>query len=335
MSWASLTTPAPILHRSGMRSRSGSDITITTILTGLADPDISLGMARRPRVFAPGLLYHVIVRGNQGRKTFRFDDDYRAYLDRLERYRVKFRVRIYAYCLMPNHVHLLLESGSAPLSKFMQGLQQSYTQYFNRSYRKVGHLFQGRYKAIICDEDKYLLTLVRYIHLNPVRAGLAKRPEGYIYSGHRSYLIHGPARIIEARPILDLLGGKKAYERFVLDGMSEDHNEDYYAVEDQRFLGEEGFGEEISREAGEKEQRKRKKSIETDFRDIAKRLDTMPELLRGNDRRWEISAKRAQAVAELVREQGHRVSDVAKFLQRDQANISMMLSRASARERNY
>jgi REP element-mobilizing transposase RayT len=304
-------------------------------LTGLADPDISLGMARRPRVFAPGLLYHVIVRGNQGRKTFRFDDDYRAYLDRLERYRVKFRVRIYAYCLMPNHVHLLLESGSAPLSKFMQGLQQSYTQYFNRSYRKVGHLFQGRYKAIICDEDKYLLTLVRYIHLNPVRAGLAKRPEGYIYSGHRSYLIHGPARIIEARPILDLLGGKKAYERFVLDGMSEDHNEDYYAVEDQRFLGEEGFGEEISREAGEKEQRKRKKSIETDFRDIAKRLDTMPELLRGNDRRWEISAKRAQAVAELVREQGHRVSDVAKFLQRDQANISMMLSRASARERNY
>jgi REP element-mobilizing transposase RayT len=304
-------------------------------LTGLADPDISLGMARRPRVFAPGLLYHVIVRGNQGRKTFRFDDDYRAYLDRLERYRVKFRVRIYAYCLMPNHVHLLLESGSAPLGKFMQGLQQSYTQYFNRSYRKVGHLFQGRYKAIICDEDKYLLTLVRYIHLNPVRAGLAKRPEGYIYSGHRSYLIHGPARIIEARPILDLLGGKKAYERFVLDGMSEDHNEDYYAVEDQRFLGEEGFGEEISREAGEKEQRKRKKSIETDFRDIAKRLDTMPELLRGNDRRWEISAKRAQAVAELVREQGHRVSDVAKFLQRDQANISMMLSRASARERNY
>jgi hypothetical protein len=148
-------------------------------------------------------------------------------------------------------------------------------------------------------------------------------------------LIHGPARVIEARPILDLLGGKKAYERFVLDGMSEDHNEDYYAVEDQRFLGEEGFGEEISREAGEKEQRKRKKSIETDFRDIAKRLDTMPELLRGNDRRWEISAKRAQAVAELVREQGHRVSDVAKFLQRDQANISMMLSRASARERNY
>ena len=291
-------------------------------------------MARRPRVFAPGLLYHVIVRGNQRRKTFRCDDDYKAYLDRLQDYRAKFHLRVYAYCLMPNHVHLLLESGSAPLGKFMQGLQQSYTQYFNRSYRKVGHLFQGRYKAIICDKDKYLLALLRYIHLNPVRAGLAKRPEGYVHSGHRSYLTDGAAKLIDARPILELLGGKKAYERFVLDGISEDHNEEYYAVEDQRFLGEQGFGEEISREAGEKEQRKGKKSIETDFKEIAKRLDTTPELLRGSDRRWEISAKRAKAVAELVREQGHSVSEVANFLRRDQANISMMLLRASARERN-
>ena len=229
-------------------------------------------------------------------------------------------------------MHLLVESGSAPLGKFMQGLQQSYTQYFNRSYRKVGHLFQGRYKAIICDKDKYLLALLRYIHLNPVRAGLAKRPEWYPYSGHRSYLTSGTAKIIDTRPILELLGGKKAYERFVLDSMSEDHNEEYYAVEDQRFLGEEGFGEEISRQAGEKEQPERRKSIETDFKRIAKELDTTPEVLRGNDRRWEISAKRAKAVAALVRDHGHRVSEVAKFLRRDQANISMMLLRASARK---
>jgi len=312
----------------------GSDITITTILTHRATFDTSVAVARRPRVFAPGLLYHVIVRGNQRRKTFRCDDDYKAYLDRLERYRAKFHLRIYAYCLMPNHVHLLLESGSAPLGKFMQGVQQSYTQYFNRSYRKVGHLFQGRYKAIICDKEKYLLALLRYIHLNPVRAGLAKRPEGYVYSGHRSYLIRGTAKVIDARPILELLGGKKAYERLVLDGISEDHNGEYYAVEDQRFLGEEGFGEEISRQAGETDQRKGMKSMETDFKEIAKNLDTTAELLRGSDRRWEISAKRAKAVAALVREQGHSVSEVAKFLRRDQANISMMLLRASAGERD-
>jgi REP element-mobilizing transposase RayT len=173
-------------------------------------------MARRPRVFAAGLLYHVIVRGNQRRKTFGHDDDYRAYLDRLEKYRTQCQVRIYAYCLMPNHVHLLVETGSPPLAKFMQGVQQSYTQYFNRRYRKVGHLFQGRYRAIICDRDKYLLALVRYIHLNAVRAKLASRPERYRYSGHNSYLTDGTAKIVETTPVLKLMGGKKGYERFVL-----------------------------------------------------------------------------------------------------------------------
>jgi len=288
-------------------------------------------MARRPRVFAPGLLYHVIVRGNQRRKTFRRDEDYQGYLDRLEKYRARFRVRIYAYCLMPNHVHLLLETGTTPLAKFMQGVQQSYTQYFNRSYRKIGHLFQGRYKAIICDRDKYLLSLVRYIHLNPVRAGLSKRPEGYCYSGHKGYLMNGTAKIIEAGPILGLLGGKKAYERFVLEGISESHNGAYYAVEDQRFLGEEGFGEQLSGAAGEKEERQSKKPIETIIKEVAKRLGTTGEELKGKDRRWGVARKRAKAVAILVRHYGYRVTEVARGLGRDQANVSLMLSRLAAR----
>jgi len=289
-------------------------------------------MARRPRVFAPGLLYHVIVRGNQRRKTFRCGDDYKAYLDRLEKYRAKCHVRIYAYCLMPNHVHLLVETGSIPLAKFMQGVQQSYTQHFNRSYRKVGHLFQGRYKAIICDRDKYLLALIRYIHLNPVRAKLATGPQRYAYSGHSSYLTGGTAKIVEVAPILKLLGGKKAYERFVLEGMEESHNDEYYAVADQRFLGEEGFGEEIGRGAERNEERRANKPIETTFKEIARRVETTPELLRGRDRRWDISKKRAEAVALLVREHGYAVGEVAKWLGRDQANISTMLARFWVRQ---
>ena len=289
-------------------------------------------MARRPRVFAAGLLYHVIVRGNQRRKTFRHDDDYRAYLDRLDKYRAQCHVRIYAFCLMPNHVHLLVETGSIPLAKFMQGVQQSYTQYFNLRYRKVGHLFQGRYKAIICERDKYLLALIRYIHLNPVRAKLASRPQQYRYSGHNSYLRNGIDKIVEATPILRLIGGKKAYERFVLEGMGEEHNEAYYAVEDQRFLGEDGFGEEISREAEEISEPKRKKPIDAVIKEIARRVQAPPELLRSKDRRWDISAQRAEAVALLVREYGYGVSEVAKYLGRDQANVSTMLSRLSARQ---
>jgi len=124
-------------------------------------------MARKPRLFAPGILYHVIVRGNQRQKTFAKDRDYQVYLEKLAQYRKRYGVTIYAYCLMPNHVHLLLECSGSPLGKFMQGLQQSYTQYYNRTYHKVGHLFQGRYQAILCQKDAYLLELVRYIHLNP------------------------------------------------------------------------------------------------------------------------------------------------------------------------
>ena len=145
-------------------------------------------MARRRRLFAPGLLYHVIVRGNQRRKTFLSDTDYGAYLERLGRYRRRYDHTVHAYCLMPNHVHLLIESSREPLAKFMQGLQQSYSQYFNLYHRKFGHVFQGRYKAIVCDKDEYLLQLIRYIHLNPVRAGMVKEPETYLYSGHRAYL---------------------------------------------------------------------------------------------------------------------------------------------------
>lgn len=118
-------------------------------------------MARRPRVFAPGILYHVIVRGNHRHTTFQNGRDYQTYLEWLARYRRQFGITVYTYCLMPNHLHLLVETGSQPLSRFMQGLQQSYTQYFNRKHHKVGHLFQGRYNAIICDKAAYLLSLVR------------------------------------------------------------------------------------------------------------------------------------------------------------------------------
>jgi REP-associated tyrosine transposase len=158
-------------------------------------------MARRPRVFAPGILYHVIVRGNHRQKTFQNGRDYQTYLERLARYRRQFGINVYAYCLMPNHVHLLVETGSQPLSRFMQGLQQSYTQYFNRKHHKVGHLFQGRYKAIICDKDEYLLSLVRYIHLNPIRANIVQKFDEYPYSGHHNYLEGRASEILADRKL--------------------------------------------------------------------------------------------------------------------------------------
>ena len=218
-------------------------------------------MARRPRLFAPGLLYHVIVRGNQRRKTFLNETDYNAYLERLGRYRTKYGHTIHAYCLMPNHVHLLVESSNQPLAKFMQGLQQSYSQYFNLRHHKIGHVFQGRYKAIVCQKDQYLLQLIRYIHLNPVRAGMVKEPEQFSFSGHRAYVDAKATEVINPRKALGLMGGKARYRAFIRDSMKQGHKEEYYEVEDQRFLGGEGFGEKLQDQQEEPRAKKRRSGV--------------------------------------------------------------------------
>src|SRR5438132_13088565 len=112
-------------------------------------------MPRKPRVEYSGAFYHVITRGNQRQKLFRDDKDREFYLARLEQYRKRYGFTIYAYVLMSNHVHLLIETGKTRLSKIMQGLQFSYTRYVNRRYRKIGDLFQGRYRARSCERDEY------------------------------------------------------------------------------------------------------------------------------------------------------------------------------------
>lgn len=290
-------------------------------------------MARRPRLFAPGLLYHVIVRGNQRQKTFVTDRDYQAYLERLAKYRKAYRVTVHAYCLMPNHVHLLLECSDVPLSRFMQGLQQSYTQYFNRVHRKVGHLFQGRYKAIICDRDEYLLELVRYIHLNPVRSKLVKRPEGYRYSGHKVHWEGKGTEVMEPGLVLKMLGGRQGYRRFVLDGLGGGHKGEYYEVEEQRFLGGEEFVEKVRGEVeGEGERgRVRRASLRDVVEELAKRVKISPEVLRGPERSWRVSRARGLVAYVLARRMGFAVKDVAAHLGRDQTSISTLLIRFAQR----
>ena len=284
-------------------------------------------MARRPRLFAPALLYHVIVRGNQRQKTFLSDQDYQAYLARLAKYRKKYDYSLYAYCLMPNHVHLLLESSDQPLAKFMQGLQQSYSQYFNLRHRKVGHVFQGRYKAIICEKDEYLLELIRYIHLNPVRAEMVKRPEQYRYSGHRVYLDGKRTDVLDPTRVLGLFGSNGAYRRFVLDGLGEGHKEEYYEVEDQRFLGAEGFGDKIQGKLGDGQKVTNRKSIEVVLKQLAQSLEIGIELLKGPDRSWAVSKARTMIAYVLVRRLGYGIGEVAAYLRRDMATVGTLVAR--------
>src|SRR5919109_5372563 len=179
--------------------------------------------ADKPRVEYAGAFYHVIVRGNQRQVIFRSDADRRYYLERLEQYRQRYGFKMYAYVLMSNHVHMLLETGNVPLSKIMQGLQLKYTGYYNRRYKKVGHLFQGRYKAILCDRQAYLLELVRYLHLNPGRMRAPMDPWRYRWSSHGAYLGKDNLVGIETAPVLGEFAksvgkGRLGYRKFLAGG---------------------------------------------------------------------------------------------------------------------
>ena len=144
-------------------------------------------MARKPRIHFPGAFYHVILRGNAGDPVFFGDSDrYRLYLI-LQSAVEKFGCRIHGYCLMTNHLHLVIQAGETPLSRFMQYVSLRYTKWINLTRGRTGHVFQGRYKALLIDADTYLLELIRYVHLNPVRAGAAPTADSWPWSGHRAY----------------------------------------------------------------------------------------------------------------------------------------------------
>ncbi len=213
-------------------------------------------MPRKPRIEISGGLYHVIARGNNRRKIFRSHDDYIKFTATLESQKAKLPFFLYAYCLMPNHVHLLIEMQDDPLSQIMQRVLTTYSQYHNRRYKKIGHLFEGRYKSILCQTDRYLGELVRYIHLNPVRARIVKRPEDYQYSGHRAYLGLDKTGLVDTEPVLRHFGGSRkraveSYIQFVESSLAEQSQDQYYRAAEGRLLGSEEFLEEIRHRIGD------------------------------------------------------------------------------------
>ena len=224
-------------------------------------------------------------------------------------------------------MHLLLEVGTTPLSKIMQGLQFRYTQYYNRRYGKVGHLFQGRYKAILCDKDSYLLELVRYIHLNPVRSKVVRDLEGYRWVGHLRYLGRVKDGLVDQEFVLSQFGDDKGtarrrYRRFVLEGGGLGHEKKYYEVRDQRFLGEDEFIERIESGKGIEGRVLYEIPIEEIVREVEARVGIFRNQIYSlsRDRR---GAYGRSLVAYLARKlSGYLVKDIAQYFGREPMTIS-------------
>lgn len=266
-------------------------------------------MARPPRLEASGVVYHIMARGNERRAVFRDDADRERYLSRLAHYREKFGFRLLAFCLMDNHVHLAIETGEEPLSRIMAGLQSSYTQGFNRRHRRVGHLFEGRYKAYVVDKDAYLLGLVRYIHENPVKGGVVERSWEYRWSSDRHYRRGRGPSWLDQDPVLSMLGrGRREAVRRYRALMGQESEEPYEEVKavGQVVKGDERFARVLFRKAAEPEQVLRWLTEARVASEAAGVLGVELDELRGPRRRRDLS--RARAMAALI---GRRIGKIS------------------------
>lgn len=185
-------------------------------------------MPRGSRFVFENAFYHVFNRGINKQPIFLSKDDYQFFLKKLHGLRKQYDHSIYAYCLMPNHFHISIQTRKIPISKIMSSLATSYSMYFNRVYTHLGPVFQNRFKSILVQNDAYFLKLSQYIYLNPVKAGLVDNPLLYPYSSIREALGEEDLYVLDddiVRLIGDTKGSQKEYERFVLAGLKEDFSE--------------------------------------------------------------------------------------------------------------
>src|SRR5262245_25816164 len=208
-------------------------------------------MARPLRLEFPGAVYHVTSRGDRREDIYADDEDRYAFLRLLGAVCERFDWTVYAYCLMTNHYHLLLETRQANLSRGMRQLNGVYTQAFNRRHERVGHVFQGRYKAILVDRDSYLLELARYVVLNPVRAKMVKDPLRWRWSSYRATLGQAEAGAwldndwVPSQFASRRAAARGAYQRFVQEGIGQ--ASPWSEVRHQLLLGPEGFEKKLAK----------------------------------------------------------------------------------------
>lgn len=188
---------------------------------------------------------------------FFVDEDYARFTSNLKKYSALLKFDVYAYCLMPNHFHLLIKAGKVHLSKIMQKLVTAYTMYLNKKYNRVGHIFQGRFKSIVIEKESYFLKVATYIHLNPVEAGLVKLPGDYLWSSYPEYLSSKNSMNVlkdkQKTEVFNLLSGDKTkavelFKEYTLKGM--ENKFDPFQEQSRGFLGGDKFRQMLTKVSG-------------------------------------------------------------------------------------
>ncbi len=296
-------------------------------------------MARPLRLQYPGALYHLTGRGNERKDVYRTDEDRRAFLVILAQAIERYRLILHAYVLMDNHYHLLLETTEANLSLAMRHLNGGYTSYFNRTHNRIGHPFQGRYKAILVEKESYLLELSRYIHLNPIRAKIKVELKRYPWSSYPDYIgIRRSPAWLSLETVLKSIDEKRgksqrAYKHFVEEGAREGVGQPWESVLGQVILGGKTFVQSIQARLQGKRDREipslRLLAVRPSWDVIARRVEEAElkwESLRTGNRS---NPKRAVMIY-LGRERaGMPLKDLAKRIGLKESSISQTAGRVS------
>lgn len=320
-------------------------------------------MPRQARLDSPGTLHHVIIRGIEKKNIVDDKYDRTNMVSRMWELAQETKTVIYAWALMSNHMHILLKSGPHGLSQFMRRLLTGHAITYNLRHRRHGHLFQNRYKSIVCDEDAYFQELVRYIHLNPLRAKMVKSMselDRYPWCGHSAIIGRKKRDWQEIDYVLSWFGknkasAKKKYRQYVKDGIVEGRRDDLVGgglirtlggwsqvlslrkskdnvLSDERILGQNEFVERIIGETDERIKgqisiNERKMNAERRIHEICKKENVHIEELKGGSRRSRLSEVRAQLTMELVRDYGLTLAETARQLGVSTSAISKVFIR--------
>ena len=295
-------------------------------------------MARSKRHHHPGLFYHVMLRGNDGQDIFFSDQDRYAMSflikDGIERY----DHRIHAFCYMSNHIHLLVQVGEIPLSKIMHNIASRYSHKINWKSSKTGHLFQGRFKSILIQKEIYFTRLLRYIHMNPVRANITIHPENYFWSSHNSYMNRnkiswltvdfGLSQFAKTREAAILLYTTYLLKEESPDGLFElRHN-----IKNGQILGNDDFLDTLrNNDATKLDTPLPLSAIVKAACDI---LNIDLDLIISNSR--SIKSSFARGIISIIAHETHKIPiiEIAQFLNRDPTTISSLISRFSEKHMN-
>lgn len=325
-------------------------------------------MPRQARLDAPGMLHHIIIRGIERRKIFLNSEDYEDFLNRLAKLLLETETVCYAWALMPNHAHFIFCTGKVPIATLMRRLLTGYAVRFNRQHRRAGRLFQNRYKSIICQEDAYLTELVRYIHLNPLRARLVSTVEelnGYAYCGHSTLMGQKKRSWQEVDYILGYFGrtvgkSRNDYLAYLEEGISRGRREDLtggglirslggwsevkkhrgktsdHAMSDERILGDGSFVDSVIAQAAA-EEFDRRYTLKRKGYDLAAIAGRVAEIL--GIKKEDVFSKGSQKMRVkarsmlcywAVREAGMSIRTLAKRLEMSAPGVGYAVERGAA-----